>query len=132
MKNWIKGTHHISLRAEGEKGFAETIRFYHEILGMPIVRSWGEPGRQGAMLDTGDAVMEINSNGDGLRAEGSIRHFALRTDVVDEVIEAVRSEGYRISMEPKDVVLPSDPPYEIRVAFCEGPCGESIEFFCER
>lgn len=32
----------------------------------------------------------------------------------------------------KDVLMLSEPPFPIRVAFCKGPLGEEIEFFQER
>lgn len=56
MEKLIKGTHHISIKANGKAAFDETVKFYHEILGMPF----------------------------------------------------------------------------IRIAFCVGPCGEEVEFFCEK
>lgn len=133
MGNFIIGTHHISVRAAGEEAFHETIRFYRDILGMPIKRSWGAGASQGAMLDTGDSVMEITSNGEKeTEGTGSIRHFALATRDVDGAVEAVRAAGYKISMEPRDGQLPTIPPTPIRIAFCIGPNGEEIEFFDEK
>ena len=32
-------------------------------------------------------------------------------------------------MEPKTLTIPSTPPAEVRIAFCTGPDGETIEFF---
>ena len=45
-------------------------------------------------------------------------------------VEAVRKAGYEITMEPTDNCIPSNPPYPARIAFCIGPVGEEIEFFC--
>ena len=33
--------------------------------------------------------------------EGCIRHFALSTDDVDEIVERVRNAGYKVSVDPK-------------------------------
>jgi glyoxylase I family protein len=33
-------------------------------------------------------------------------------------------------MEPKDIVIASEPPYPARIGFCIGPVGEEVEFFC--
>jgi glyoxylase I family protein len=38
----------------------------------------------------------------------------------------------RVTVEPVDKVIPSAPPYPVRLAFCIGPLGEEVEFFCER
>ena len=47
-------------------------------------------------------------------------------------MKAVREAGYLITVEPKDVVIPSQPEFPVRVAFCNGPVGEEIEFFQEK
>ena len=132
MEKLIKGTHHISIKACGKAAFDETVRFYHEILGMPFIRTWGEGDASGAMLDTGNSIMELSAAGDDNKKSGSIRHFALATDNVDLVVERVRAAGYPITVEPKDVCIASQPPFPIRIAFCVGPCGEEVEFFCEK
>lgn len=132
MEKLIKGTHHISIKANGKAAFDEAVKFYHEILGMPFVRTWGEGDASGAMLDTGNSIMELSAAGDDNKKSGSIRHFALTTDHVDEVVERVRAAGYPITVEPKDVCIQSEPPFPIRIAFCVGPCGEEIEFFFEK
>lgn len=64
--------------------------------------------------------------------EGCIRHFAFATDHVDELVEKVRNAGYRVSVEPKNVDMKTNPVSSIRVAFIEGPLHESIELFCEK
>ena len=64
--------------------------------------------------------------------DGCIRHFAFATDHVDELVEKVRNAGYRVSVEPKNVDMKTNPVSSIRVAFIEGPLHESIELFCEK
>ena len=132
MSKLILGTHHIALKADTVEVFEETVRFYHEILGMPFIRQWGEGDKSSAMLDTGNSIMELSAAGDDNKKSGSIRHFALATDDVDLAVERVRAAGYTITVEPKDVLLASEPPLPIRIAFCIGPCGEEVEFFCEK
>ena len=51
---------------------------------------------------------------------------------MDKIVEKVRNAGYIVSVEPKDVVMKTDPVFPIRVAFIEGPLHESIELFCEK
>lgn len=132
MKKLILGTHHIALKADSIQTYEETIRFYHKILGMPFIRQWHQGERIGAMLDTGNSIMEISAGGDNVKQSGSIRHFALACEDVDAAAQAVRQAGYPITIEPKDTALPTEPPFPIRIAFCVGPCGEEIEFFCEK
>lgn len=124
----VKGIHHVALKCCDEKEFEKTIGFYHDILGMPIVKSWNG----GAMLHTGAGVMEILMNAEERLGMGTIRHFALATDDTDACIAAVRAAGYKVLIEPKYLEIQSDPVYPVRIAFCEGPLGEEVEFFQER
>lgn len=126
----IKGLHHVSLKCFKNKKCSEVIRFYSEVLGLKIVRIWGEGEYpDGVMFDTGNGIIELFTNQNDEPEYGIIRHFALETDDVDKCVKKVKSAGYEIFEGPLDTVIPSDPPYSIRVAFCFGPLGEQIEFF---
>ena len=81
------------------------------------------------MLSTGDAMLEIFANGTDLPGQGALRHLAFAVENVDDCVNAVRAAGYEITIEPKDIVIASTPPYPARIAFCIGPVGEEIEFF---
>lgn len=124
----IKGIHHISLKCGTKEEFDRARDFYTGVLGLQVCRRWPD----GIMIDTGNGLIEIFSNGEGERTRGAIRHVALLTDDVDELSERIKTAGYDVFVEPKDVVVGSLPPYPIRVAFCVGPLGEEIELFCER
>ena len=124
----IKGLHHISMKCNTEEELNRVKDFYISILGLEIIREWSD----GIMIDTGNGYIEIFTNADGEHRLGSIRHFALLTDDVDTIAEKVKAAGYEVFVEPVDKVIDSDPKYPIRMAFCFGPLGEQVEFFCER
>ena len=124
----IKGIHHISMKCGTAEELAKVREFYIELLGLKIVREWAE----GIMIDTGNGLLEILTNAEGTRSLGAIRHMALITDNVDEIAAKVKAFGYEVFIEPNDKVIESNPPYPIRMAFCYGPLGEQVEFFCER
>ena len=102
--------------------------FYLNVLGFSAVREWPE----GIMMDSGNGLLEIFCNGEGVRTKGAIRHVAFSTDDVDCIIAKVRAAGYEVFIEPKDIVIHSDPEFRARMAFCFGPLGEEIEFFQEQ
>ena len=131
MESLICGIHHVALKCDGTAEFEKTLHFYQNVLGLEPVRSWGEGENAGAMLSTGDGLLEIFASGKKL-PQGAIRHFALRTERVDDCVAAVRAAGYPITVEPKDIVIASNPPFPARIAFCTGPVGEEIEFFQEK
>ena len=128
----IEGIHHISLWPTDNAAFEKTVSFYRDVLGLPVIRSWGSGGKRSAMLQTGAGIIEISLNAGVSRQAGSINHFALRTSDVDACVEAVRNAGYPITTQPKDVDIASDPVFPVRIAFCIGPVGEEIEFFTEK
>ena len=68
----IKGIHHISMKASSEEKYREAVRFYSEVLGLPIIRSW----EKGIMIGTVSGVIEIFNNGTEDLPQGVIRHFA--------------------------------------------------------
>lgn len=104
------------------------ICFYHELLELPVLRKWDT----GIHLDCFNSCIEIFLDGTKPVGEGCIRHFALSTDDVDEIVERVRNAGYKVSVDPKNVDMKTEPVFPIRVAFIEGPLHESIELFCEK
>jgi glyoxylase I family protein len=122
------GFHHVAIRSAD---FDRSVRFYTEGLGFRRKIAWGEGTGRAVMLDTGDGnYLEIFANGTpGEKPEGCIVHFALRTGDCDRAVARARAAGARITVEPRDVLIPSDPPTAVRLAFCTGPDGEVIEFF---
>ena len=129
MKPKITGIHHIALKAQGLENFNELVSFYNGILGLPIVRKWGEGEAVGMMLDTGAGLLEIFANAPDRLGSGALRHIAFEVEDTDVCLEAARAAGYKVTMEPTDIVIASDPPYPARIAVCIGPVGEEVEFF---
>jgi len=125
----VTGIHHLALKCQGVDEFNKTIYFYRDILGLPVARCWGEGENIGMMLDTGAGILEIFANASDKLGMGAIRHMALAVEDVDACVEAVRAEGYALTMEPTDICIASEPPYPARIAFCIGPVGEELEFF---
>jgi glyoxylase I family protein len=122
------GFHHLSMRVVD---LAASIAFYTEGLGCAIKATWGQADRRTVLLDTGDGNYLELSGGAATppQAGTTIAHFALRTTDCDRAVEAARAAGAEVTVEPKDVMLPADPPIPARIAFCKGPDGELIEFF---
>ncbi len=124
----ISGIHHVSLKCGTTEEFEKAKDFYLNVLGFAVVREWPE----GIMIDSGSGLLEIFSNGPGVKSKGAVRHIAFGTDDVDGVIEKVKAAGYEVFIEPNDIVIRSDPPFPARMAFCCGPLGEELEFFQEK
>ena len=125
----VTGIHHIALKCRGVEEFKKTVHFYRDILGLTVARSWGKAESAGIMLDTGAGLLEIFANAPDKLPAGALRHMALAVEDTDACVKAVRDAGYKITMEPTDICIESDPPSPARIAFCIGPVGEELEFF---
>lgn len=124
------GFHHVCMKT---RDWAATMRFYREGLGCTEKIAWRAAPQRAVMLDAGDGnYIEVFEDLAWAPAPtGPIYHFALRTTRLDAVIAHLRSMDVKITVEPRDVVIattngPGGVP--VRIAFCEGPNGESIEF----
>ncbi|WP_297964571.1 VOC family protein [uncultured Anaerovibrio sp.] len=128
----ITGLHHAALRCCGKAEMDSVIAFYCEVLGMKHLRTWGEGDQAGSMLDTGHGIIELFADAEPGRRPGQVDHIALATDKVDECVAACAKEDLPVTMMPTDIVVPSENPYALRIAFVQGKAGEIIEFFHER
>lgn len=124
----ITGIHHIAMKCVTSEDYDRVCSFYAGTLGLPVVRTWPN----GIMLDTGAGLLEIFRDGEHPMEKGVIRHFAFAVADVDACVKAVTEAGYSIFLGPKEISIPSTPPFPARIAFCTGPLGEEIEFFQER
>ena len=129
MPKKISGIHHVALKCAGPEEFAKAVQFYHELLGLDLIRSWGEGEDAGAMLGAGGDIVELFASGRAGEGFGDINHFAFDVEDVDAYTDLVRGNGFAVTQEPADVTIPSEPPLPIRCSFVAGPLGESIEFF---
>ena len=124
----ITGVHHVCVKCRPEE-LEKIQKFYGELLGLSLVRSWGEPKVEGMMYGAGTSLIEIFPNAEEDLPQGAIRHFALATDDVDSIVETVRKAGYAVTMAPVDIEIMSKPSLPARIAFIIGPVGEEIELF---
>ncbi len=125
----INGFHHIAIRV-GD--FDKAVAFYTNGLGFDEKVGWGEGDNQVALMDAGNGnYVEIFAGGaDGERPQGLVEHYAFRCSDVDAAVERAVAAGAVVTVDPKDVTIPSRPrELPVRIAFCKTPSGEIIEFF---
>lgn len=122
----IKGLHHVSMKCATEEELSRVLTFYRDVLGLKLHRSW--PG--GVLLDTGRGFLEVFVGENPSTGKGSLRHLALETEDVDGCARAAEKAGYPVFLPPQNKTFPSEPALSMRIAFCKGPLGEEVEFFC--
>ena len=123
------GMHHVAANVHSLK---DTVAFY-EALGCCLKHAWTAEAPEACMVDVGGTCIEFFEKDEGdPEADAVIVHFALRSEDVDGDFAAALAAGAKVQTEPKDVVLPSNPPLPARIAFVVGINGEIIEFFQEK
>jgi len=69
--------------------YEQAVAFYRDVLGLPVIESWGEPGGSGVVLDAGRATLELLS--------------ASQAELIDEVEVGSRVAGpVRVALEVAD------------------------------
>jgi glyoxylase I family protein len=132
----ITGFHHVCIQAR--KDYAAAVAFYRDVLGLvQKVEFIVDNSRKLSLFDCGGGNYIEVADYSGQAAESkpnTINHIALRTKHVDELLAKVRAAGYKVTVEAVSLELPTTVgpnPYKIRIAFFNGPEGESIELFDE-
>jgi glyoxylase I family protein len=127
------GIHHVAVRTTD---LASSLRLYHDVLGMRIVKEHEVPGRRLVLLDTGDGShIELAAPLDSAALPNTpevnhpLQHIALTTTDLPGVIERVRSAGYEITVEPRQTRLGES---LTTIAFFKGSAGELIELYQTR
>ena len=59
MDRLIEGIHHVAIRCDGVEMLEKDAAFYHEALGLTILRRWGEGRKTAIMIDTGSGCLEL-------------------------------------------------------------------------
>jgi glyoxylase I family protein len=126
----VNGFHHAALKVAN---FDAVVEFYKKGLGVAEKIAWGEGDGRAVLLDCGNGnYLEVFAGGgsSGSVPDGAVLHLALRTDDCDAALAQAVAAGAAVTMAPRDVTIPSTPqPTPVRIAFCRGLAGETLEFF---
>lgn len=124
------GIHHLAIQSID---LEQTFHFYRDTLGMKLKMVFERPERTIYLFDAGDGccveIFPPPADAKDFPPQPSpfpIMHLALTTTNVRAAVEVVRKAGYKIRVEPTDLVLAGQPA---TIAFVTGPNGEDVEFF---
>jgi catechol 2,3-dioxygenase-like lactoylglutathione lyase family enzyme len=112
--------------------YDEALRFYRDVLGLPVREAYGERGRV-TILDAGQATLELLDEEHaafvdevevGRRVAGHIR-IAFEVDDAEALTAALEAAGAEV------VSPPTRTPWESLNARLEGPAGLQLTLFQE-
>jgi len=128
-----KGIHHVALKVEEAK-FDAVVKFYTDVFGLTVRKQMGEGVAAAAQLDSGNGVcLEVFANGSPeLPADGVVAHIGFWVDDPDDAAAKAEAAGCKVTITPRDVTMPTNPPSQIYVAFFRGLAGELVEIFYEK
>ena len=125
MKNLYQGPGHIGIFTAD---IAESIAFYEKIGGKLLEQSSTAGGATKlALLEFGGYVLEfIERSSEMPIREGSIPHFAVYVNDVDEAAAAIRAAGVDTFITPEKLIM-ANTFGGLENWFFSGPSGEQIE-----
>ena len=99
-----------------------------------LLRTFSKDGLRGLRLTSSAKRLLLADAPEWFSAylTGSSEPNKLKSEIPRRLRLHRMAEIYPITVEPKDIVIPSQPEFPVRVAFCNGPVGEEIEFFQEK
>ena len=119
------GFHHIALRIPD---LDKALSFYTQALGLTIRAQWS-----GAALlqlaDGGHLELFAGTEPVPETIPSGYFHMAYKVDDVDAALNRAAEFGAPITIPARDAVIGD---LAIRCGFCQGPGGESVEFFMEK
>jgi lactoylglutathione lyase len=75
--------------------YEDALRFYRDVLGLPVIESWEDDGKDGAILDAGRATLEVLSRS--------------QTELVDEIEAGGQPSGaVRFALEMENSVAAAE------------------------
>lgn len=136
-----KGLHHVAMSIQDRDVYDRTVKFYHEVLGLPVLRQWTKATRHITMLDFGNTILEIVFGAEG-SGTGTIAHMAVNVSApedVDKMLERCLAAGCRADRPATSAEVLTEREdgqkdggtIHLRNGFCIGHAGELIEFYCE-
>ena len=127
--------HHVGIAVQNRDTYERTVKFYRDIIGLAIVRSWSSGAKHITMLDLCGGMLEIVYGAEG-EGTGTLAHLALGVEHPEDVQNMLnRCVGFGCSVmrSAQSVEAEEDTGRRFRFwnDFCTGPAGETLEFFCD-
>lgn len=136
----VVGLHHAALAVEDIESYGRAVAFYRDVLGFPVVREFSKAPRRIALLDAGNTLIEIVMGAKADAGMGPVFHICVETsspDEVDSMLRRCEEAGCAVLAAPEDFHGTDEAEgsggagFGFRNAFCTGPAGERLEFFCD-
>lgn len=114
---------HTSVRV---KNLEESIRFYHQVVGLPIIRQAG-PADNPTIVWLPGIELSQRSEGEDTDAPAFFGHIGLAVENIEEACQHLREQGIEFDTPLKEVIF-EEMGQRLKLAFFRDPDGISVEF----
>lgn len=114
---------HTAIKVEDMK---ESIRFYHEILGLPIIRRIPSSDNPEIVFLPGIELSELSEK-ESSEEPNFFGHIGIAVDNIEEVCKRLEAHGVEFEKPLEEIVF-EEIQERLKLAFCRDPDGIMVEF----
>lgn len=107
------------------KDLKTSVRFYHEVMGLPVVRQLGSPDNPRVVFLPGVELSKREEDGD--ETPGFFGHIGLAVDNIEEMCRHLEEQGVEFDVPLKEIVF-EEIGERLKLAFFKDPDGITVEF----
>ena len=108
------------------KDLAKSVKFYHEIIGLPIVRKLGPADNPRVVFLPGVELSQIGEN-EISESPGFFNHIGIAVDNIKEACKHLEDQGVEFETPLKEITF-EEIQERLQLAFFNDPDGIKIEF----
>ena len=116
----ILNMNHTSIRV---KDLEKSFHFYHEVLGLPVVRRIGPEANPRIVFLQG---LELSRAGPEEESSGGFSHLGLEVSNIEAVYEELKEKGVPFDVPVREIRF-EDEGKAVKIAFFRDPDGNRIE-----
>ena len=108
------------------KNLAESVKFYHEIMGLPIIRQIGPPENPRIVFLPGVELSQV-SDGQSSDTPGFFAHIGIAVDNIEEACKRLEEHGVELEKPLREIVF-EEMGQRLQLAFFKDPDGIAVEY----
>jgi catechol 2,3-dioxygenase-like lactoylglutathione lyase family enzyme len=114
---------HVSIKV---KNLAESVKFYHETMGLPIIRQLGPADNPRTVFLPGVELSQL-PEGQSSEVPGCLAHIGIAVDNIEEACKRLEEHGVEFETPLREIVF-EEIQQRLQLAFFRDPDGIMVEY----